>query len=79
MKGKYFSVYNIKMTRDILVRFLYGIIFPMTINVWTLGPFIRAKISRGLNKPRLIFARINGPIVCIKKVCFLNLYAAICN
>ena len=53
MKGKYFSVYNIKMTRDILVRFLYGIIFPMTINVWTLGPFIRAKISRGLNKPRL--------------------------
>jgi hypothetical protein len=27
-----------------------------------LGPFIRAKISRGLFRPRLIFACLNGPI-----------------
>ena len=29
----------------------------------TLGPFIREKIRRVLAKTRLIFSRINGPIV----------------
>jgi hypothetical protein len=35
--------------------------------MYTIGPFIRAKISRGLNKPRLIFARINGPNIIQKR------------